>query len=62
VYAIEVKAGDRVPGNDLNNLRHLRNVLGNRFIAGLALCTGPRAYTAEDRLHVAPIDQLWKHA
>ena len=60
VVAFEVKAGDRVPGNDLKGLRKLREALGTRFTGGGALCTGPRSYTAEDRIHVLPIDRLWR--
>jgi predicted AAA+ superfamily ATPase len=60
VAAFEVKAGDRVPGSDLKGLRKLREALGTRFVAGVALCTGPRSYTAEDRIHVLPIDRLWR--
>jgi hypothetical protein len=33
--------------------------LGDNFIGGVALYTGERAYTYEDRLHVMPIDRLW---
>ena len=60
VLAFEVKANERVPGGDLKGLRKLRDALGERFIAGVALSTGARSYTYEDRLHVMPIDRLWK--
>lgn len=60
VLAFEVKAGERVPGHDLVGLRKLRNAVGNRFIAGVALSTGPRSYTYEDKIHVMPIDRLWR--
>ena len=60
VLAFEVKANERVPGGDLNGLRKLRDALGERFIAGVAFSTGARSYTYEDRLHVMPIDRLWK--
>lgn len=60
VIAFEVKAGERVPGKDLNGLRKLREALGSRFIAGVAVSTGPRSYTYEDRIHVMPIDRLWR--
>ena len=60
VLAFEVKANERVPGSDLKGLRKLRDALGERFIAGVALSTGARSYTYEDRLHVMPIDRLWK--
>jgi hypothetical protein len=27
---------------------------------GAVLYTGPRSYTAEDRIHVLPVDRLWE--
>ncbi|CAB4974482.1 MAG: DUF4143 domain-containing protein [Actinobacteria bacterium] len=60
VLAFEVKANERVPGSDLKGLRKLREALGDNFIAGVALSTGARSYTFEDRLHVMPIDRLWR--
>jgi len=59
VVAIEVKAASRVRANDLSGLRTIRNALGDAFVAGAALYTGGRSYTAEDRIHVLPIDRLW---
>lgn len=59
VVAFEIKAAARVPGKDLRGLRMLREGLGSRFRGGYALSTAPRAYTAEDRIHVVPIDRLW---
>ncbi|WP_203836242.1 ATP-binding protein [Winogradskya humida] len=59
VLAFEVKANERVSGNDLKGLRKLRDTLGDRFIAGVALSTGLRSYTYEDRIHVMPVDRLW---
>jgi len=41
-------------------LRHLRDLLGDTFVAGVALYTGARSYTYEDRLHVMPVDKLWQ--
>lgn len=59
VLAFEVKASERIGGSDLKGLRKLRDALGGRFRAGIALSTGPRSYTYEDRLHVLPVDRLW---
>ncbi len=59
VLAFEVKAAERVAARDLNGLRKLRDALGARLLAGIALTTGSRSYTCEDRLHVMPIDRLW---
>ena len=40
-------------------LRKLRDSLGDRFLARIALCTGARTYTAAERIHVMPVDRLW---
>lgn len=60
VIAFEVKSAERIAGKELKGLRTLRNALGSRFIAGVALNTGPRSYTYEDRIHVMPLDRLWR--
>lgn len=59
VLAFEIKAGGRVPGDALRPLRKLREATGAQFLAGIALYTGERSYTFEDRLHVIPIDRVW---
>lgn len=60
VLAFEVKANQRVLHKDLRGLVKLRDLLGDRFIAGIALSTGDRSYsTQEDRIHVLPVDRLW---
>jgi predicted AAA+ superfamily ATPase len=60
VVAFEVKASERATGPAFTGLRQLRDLLGSRFQAGVILTTGRRSYTYEDRLHVMPIDQLWR--
>lgn len=60
VVALEVKAGSRVTGKDLRGLEQLRDKLGPRFAGGVALYTGERAYTTADRVHVIPVDRLWR--
>lgn len=60
VLAFEVKAASRVSGGDMAGLRKLRELLGTALVAGVALYTGTRSYTYEDRLHVMPIDRLWR--
>lgn len=59
VVAFEVKASQRVDGKELAGLRKLRDAVGDAFTAGLVLHLGERSYTAEDRIHVVPVDQLW---
>jgi uncharacterized protein len=59
LIAIEVKAATRVTTKDLNGLRAVRDALGDAFVAGVVLNTGPQAYRADDRIQVLPIDRLW---
>ena len=59
IVGIEVKAGSRVQDRDLAGLRILKSELGDAFVAGVVLHTGSRAYTVEERIHVAPADRLW---
>ncbi len=59
VLAFEVKAAGRIQGADMRHLRKLREALGERFLAGVALHTGPHAFRLEDRLLAMPIDRLW---
>jgi len=59
VVAFEVKTAQRVAAQDLASLRKLRDAVGSAFVAGVALHLGPHSYTAEDRLHVLPLDLLW---
>ena len=59
VLAFEVKASGRVSGSDMRALRKLRQAVGDRFLAGVALYTGSRSYVFDDRLLVLPIDRIW---
>lgn len=60
VACVEVKAGERVPEKDFRGMRKLRDALGDRFLGGVVLHLGRRAYTVEDRLHALPADCLWR--
>ncbi len=61
VLAFEVKANERIRDADLDGLRKLRDILGERLLAGFAFSTGPHSYTLEgERLHVMPIDRMWR--
>lgn len=59
IFGLEVKAGRNVEGSDFSGLRQLKKVAGEHFLGGVILCTGERNYTYDDRLYVAPIDQIW---
>lgn len=57
--AVEVKA-DAAPRRDAaRHLTWLRDRLGERFVAGLVLHTGPRAWRMDERIVAAPISTLW---
>lgn len=60
VAAIEVKAGSRLTSTATRGLVHLRDRLGDRFVAGLVLNSGTHSQRLGDRLCVAPVDQLWR--
>ncbi len=59
IVALEIKAGTRVRSADLRSMARLRDKLGTRFAAGVALYTGERSYAVDDRLYVLPIERLW---
>lgn len=59
ISGIEVKA-DSAPGRDAaKHLCWLRDELGERFVRGVVLHTGPRAYELEERILAVPISTLW---
>lgn len=56
---IEVKA-DAAPGlSAARHLSRLRDQLGDAFVAGVVLHTGPRSYRLADGITAAPISTLW---
>lgn len=59
VVAIEVKAQAAPRPESFRHLRWLRDELGDRFVAGVLLHTGPRTYEVDDRVIAAPICTLW---
>ena len=59
VVAIEVKASSAPSPSDARHLRWLRNELGNRFVGGVVLHTGPDSYPLGDGIVAAPISTLW---
>lgn len=62
VAAVEVTAASRVSGDALKAMLGLRRKLGAQFLGGTILYTGTRSYTYEERVHVVPVDRLWKTA
>lgn len=59
VYAFEVKAGGAIATNDAKHLFWLRDRLGERFVGGAVLHTGPDPYQLGDRVMALPLWTLW---
>jgi hypothetical protein len=60
VVGIETKASSTVRAEDFRGLRHLANRLGDDFVAGIVLYTGPETLSFGDRLRAMPIGALWE--
>lgn len=59
VFGLEIKASSAPSGDDARHLAWLREELGDRFIGGAVLHTGPRAFRLGDDIVAAPIARLW---
>ncbi len=59
IIGIEIKASGRVRRSDARYLEWLREAMGDRFVAGLVMHTGPDTFDLSDRIAAAPISTLW---
>lgn len=59
LVAIEVKATAAPRLDSARHLIWLRDQLGERFVAGVVLHTGPRVFPLGDRIITAPVATLW---
>jgi predicted AAA+ superfamily ATPase len=59
VIGIEVKASAAPSRADAKHLAWLRDEIGDRFVAGVVLHTGPRSYPLGERITAAPLACLW---
>jgi predicted AAA+ superfamily ATPase len=59
VLGFEVKAGGGPNRSDAKHLEWLRDELGDRFIGGAVLHSGPRLYPLSERIVAVPICSLW---
>lgn len=59
VIGIEIKASNAPSASSARHLGWLRDELGDRFIGGVVLHTGPRCFSLGDRITAAPISTLW---
>jgi predicted AAA+ superfamily ATPase len=59
IVGIEIKADAAPRGDAARHLFWLRDRLGQRFVHGVVLHTGPRAYAFGERISAVPISTLW---
>jgi predicted AAA+ superfamily ATPase len=59
VVAIEIKATAAPKASDASHLIWMRDRLGERFLAGAVLHTGPRPFQLAERIFALPICTLW---
>lgn len=59
VIAFEVKASAAPSRSDAAHLEWLRERLGDRFVCGVVLHTGPSAFALSERVAAVPISSLW---
>jgi predicted AAA+ superfamily ATPase len=59
VVAIEIKSAAAPKRSDARHLEWLRDRLGERFLAGAVLHTGPRPFRLSERIFALPIATLW---
>ncbi len=59
VVAVEIKSSAAPKRADAKHLEWLRDQLGQRFLAGAVLHTGPRPFRLSERIFALPICVLW---
>ena len=59
VVAVEIKSSSAPTRGDARHLEWLRDQLGERFLAGAVLHTGPRPFHLSERIFALPIATLW---
>src|SRR5450756_2307225 len=59
VAGLEIKARATPTSHDARHLEWLREMLGERFVCGVVLHTGPQAFRLSERVFAAPIGTLW---
>jgi hypothetical protein len=59
IIGVEVKASSAPDREDAKHLAWVRDRIGDRFVAGVVLHTGPGFYELRDRIVAAPICTLW---
>ena len=60
VAAVEVKTGQTAKPDWLRWLGQMRDAIGDKFMAGIALCAGYDVLPFGDRFLAVPISALWE--
>ncbi len=60
IMAVEFKAAAAPSPNDARHMAWLRDAIGDRFLAGALLHTGPDAFKLGDRLLAIPLCVIWE--
>lgn len=59
VVGVEIKSGATVRRSDLRGMSKLRELAGERFVAGLMLCTTRQTLPLGSRTWALPVEALW---
>lgn len=59
IFCFEIKSTRAPQHDDAKHLMWIRDSLGDRFLGGAVLHTGPRAFLLDDKIVAAPIAALW---
>jgi predicted AAA+ superfamily ATPase len=59
IVGIEIKAKAAPKADDAKHLAWLRDELGDRFVAGVVLHTGPRVFALGEKVTAVPISAIW---
>jgi predicted AAA+ superfamily ATPase len=59
IVAIEIKSTAAPEPRDAKHLEWLRHLMGDQFVCGVVLHTGPRPFSLGPRIHALPICSIW---
>ncbi|MDE0136631.1 MAG: DUF4143 domain-containing protein [Acidimicrobiaceae bacterium] len=59
LIGLEIKGTSAPSNDDARHLLWLRDQIGDQFLAGIVLHTGPRTFQLADNITAAPISTLW---
>lgn len=60
VIGIEVKSSSTISHSDFSGLKHLKDLLGERFLKGIVLNTGQQSHRYGENLYSMPVSALWE--